>query len=300
MSTIVDATVVIVTKDRRDEALRAVGSAVEQSGSVETLVLDDGSTDGTAEAILSSFPGARVERFAEAAGYIVRRNQAAELAHGSVIVSLDDDAEFTTSTVVAETLADFDHPRVGAVAIPLIDLPQGEGVLQRAPDDSRAYVTPRFIGTSHAVRRDLFLALDGYRTSFLHQAEEDELCLRMLQAGFVVRLGRSDPIRHYGSPKRDIERMWFFGRRNDILAAWHNVPMPYLATRLFVISAHALWLSLGVRRPGLFARGLLSGYRDALRARRERRPVSRAVYRLHRRLSRQPATPLDDVVEDLP
>lgn len=43
-----DATVVIVTKDRRDDVLRAVASALAQTATVEVLVGDDGSSDGTA------------------------------------------------------------------------------------------------------------------------------------------------------------------------------------------------------------------------------------------------------------
>jgi glycosyltransferase involved in cell wall biosynthesis len=44
-----DATVVITTKDRKGELRTAVQSAVEQTADPEVLVLDDGSTDGTAE-----------------------------------------------------------------------------------------------------------------------------------------------------------------------------------------------------------------------------------------------------------
>ena len=289
------ATVVIVTKDRRDDALRAVGSAVTQQPPTEVLVVDDGSTDGTADAVRRAFPEVRVERHERSAGLIVRRNEAAELASAPIIVSIDDDAVFTSERVVAETVAEFDEPRIGAVAMPYVDVPQGEQVLQRAPDDGGTYVTHRFRGTAHALRRDLFVSLGGYRGELFQQAEEPDFCLRLVDRGFLVRLGRADPVRHFASPRRNLDRIWFYECRNDILFAWHNVPMPDLVAQLAKTTVHMLWLGRGVRRTGLFARGLFAGYTAALRNRSGRRPVGRAAWRLYKRLGKGAAR-LEDVL----
>ena len=281
-------TVVIVTKDRREDTLRAVRSALEQEPPVEVIVVDDGSSDGTTEAIRAEFPEVRVERREESAGYIVGRNDAAELASGAVIVSLDDDAIFTSPMVVATTVAEFDDPRVAVVAMPYVDVPQGEEVLQRAPDEDGVFVTHRFRGTAHAVRRDAFLEVGGYRGMLFHQAEEADLSVRLLDAGYLVRLGRAEPVRHFASPKRDVERIWFYECRNDVLFAWHNVPMPDLLVQLAKTSLHMLWLGRGVRRTGLFARGLLAGARAAVAERSARRPVRREAWRMYTRLARRP------------
>jgi GT2 family glycosyltransferase len=291
------ATVVIVTKDRREDTLQAVGSAVAQRPPVEVLVLDDGSADGTAEAVHAAFPGVRVERREPSAGLIVRRNEAAKLASAPIIVSIDDDAVFTSDDVVAATVAEFGEPRVGAVAMPYVDVPQGEQILQRAPGEDGVYATHRFRGTAHALRRDLFLALGGYRSELFQQAEEPDFCLRLLDAGFIVRLGRAEPVRHFASPSRNLDRIWFYECRNDILFAWHNVPMPDLVPQLAKTTAHMLWLGRGVRRTRLFARGLGAGYSAALRRRADRRPVRRSSWRLYRRLGKRPRR-LEDVVWD--
>ena len=219
----------IVTKDRRDDTLTAVASALDQRPPVEVLVVDDGSADGTAEAVAAAFPNVRVERHESSAGLVVRRNEAAHLASAPIIVSIDDDAVFTGPGIVAAAVAGFDDPRVAAVAIPYVDVPQGEHVLQLAPDDG-LYATHRFRGTAYAIRKDVFLELGGYRAMLFQQAEEPDLAIRLLAAGYVVRLGRGDPIRHFGSPKRDVDRMWFYECRNEILFAWHNVPMPDLVS----------------------------------------------------------------------
>jgi glycosyltransferase involved in cell wall biosynthesis len=290
-----EATVVIVTKDRCDDALRAVGSAVAQRPAVEVLVIDDGSSDGTAEAVGEAFPDVLVQRHERSEGLVVRRNEAAELASAPIIVSIDDDAVFTSEQVVATTTAEFDHPRVGAVAMPYVDLPQGEHVLQRAPAETGVFVTHRFRGTAHALRRDAFLSLGGYRGMLFQQAEEPDLAIRLLDAGYLVRLGRADPVCHFASPKRDVERQWFYECRNEVLFAWHNVPMPDLPVQLAKSTLHMLWLGRGVRRTGLFARGLLAGFRAAPRHRSGRRPVGRDAWRLYTRLGKQ-ARRIEEVV----
>jgi glycosyltransferase involved in cell wall biosynthesis len=288
-----EATVVIVTKNRREDLLRAVGTAVAQRPAVEVLVMDDGSTDGTAEAVRDAYTEVRVQRFEESAGYIVRRNQAAALASGPIIVSIDDDAEFPSDKVVAETVAAFDDPRVGAVAMPYVDVPD-EQILQRAQSTTGVHLIHRFRGTAYAVRRDLFVKLGGFRVSLVHQAEEGDFCLRMLAEGFVVRLGTTEPVRHAASPTRDLQRIWRYECRNGMLFAWHNVPMPDLVLQLARTTLYLLWLGRGVGKTGLFARALAGGFVEGLQDRSERRPVPRAVWRLYRHLGKRPST-LDDV-----
>jgi GT2 family glycosyltransferase len=289
------ATVVIVTKDRREEAERAVRSAIAQEGPVEVIVVDDGSSDGTAQEIAAEFPSVRTVRNEASAGYIVRRNEAAKLASAPLIVSIDDDAEFVEPDTVMRLLPLFDDQRVGAVALPHVDLLQGDHVIQGAPDGAELFVTSCFRGTAYAVRRELFLGLGGFRQSLFHQGEEQDLCLRLLAAGGLVAIARTAPVLHHASPKRDQLRAWVYGPRNDILFAWHNVPMPDLIGRFLKVSAYQLWLGVRVRRPLVFARSLADGYRHALRHRRSRKPVPRPVYRLYSDLESRVAVKLDEI-----
>jgi glycosyltransferase involved in cell wall biosynthesis len=277
------ATVVIVTKDRREDVLRAVASAVAQRPAPEVIVLDDGSTDGTASALREAFAQVRVERFEESQGYIVRRNQGAELASGRILVSIDDDAEFASEDTVALAVSEFSEAQIGAVAIPYVDLPDS-AVQQRAPVGDGVYLTHIFRGTAYAVRRELFLELGGFRQQLVHQAEEGDFTIRLLDAGYFVRLGRAEPVRHRASATRNLDRIWFYGSRNEILFAWHNVPMPYLMLQLGKSTLHLLWLGRGVRRTRLFARGILAGYAAAVRGLSGRKPVRRQSWKLYRRL----------------
>jgi len=299
-----DATVVITTRNRRAELPRAVESALNQTARVEVLVLDDASTDGTAEMLARNFPAVRVHRSEVPRGYILQRNLAARLAEAGAIISIDDDAVFSSRETVAQTLTEFDHPRVGAIAIPVVDTRRSPTVRPRAParapDGRRVYVVPTFIGTAHALRRDVFLELGGYRETIFHQGEEPDYCLRMLAAGYVTRLGAADPIHHHESPSRDRRRMDVYGSRNTILFCWHNEPMPYCAVRMAELTVKGLALGVRIGQPHRKVVGLFRGFAACWPERNHRAPVSRNISRLNRTLRNRGLLPLDELDLTLP
>ena len=294
------ATVVIVTRNRQPELRTAVRSALAQSAAPEVIVVDDASTDGTPEMIRREFPGVRLIVNPDSRGYITRRNEAAAVARGDVIFSIDDDAEFTSLRTVEQTLRQFDRPRVAAVAIPYVEPNKGNQVCQRAPDGDDCWVTDTFIGTAHALRRDAFLKLGGYRADLVHQGEERDFSLRLLAAGCVVRAGCADVIHHYESPKRDHRRMDYYGRRNDILFAWHLVPAAALPLHLAGTTINAVRSMWQARRVSSMCQGTVAGYAAGWRAVGERQAVSLDIYRLHRLLKTQAPLPLRTIEDRLP
>ena len=291
----VDATIVITTKDRKEALRTAVESALEQTADAEVLVVDDGSSDGTAAMIREEYPCVRLHREETSAGLIVRRNQAAQLANGSIIFSIDDDAEFSTPYVVEQTLDDFTDPCIGAVAIPYVDVQKGPTIKQQAPDDERVFCTAAYRGTAHALRRDVFLQLGGYREHYVHQGEEMDYCIRMLDAGYAVRLGTADVIHHHESPHRSFERMDYYGRRNEILFHWQNTPQPYLPVYLATGIVNTIRTALPRGRYEHFLRGMGAGYRDCFTYRDKRDPVEEATFDLYQKLRRKGPMLLSEV-----
>lgn len=293
--TAIRATVLITTLNRKEELTQALRSALAQSIPIEILVIDDGSSDGTSELLRRDFPSVRAVRHDAPHGLIASRNEGLQLAAGTHVFSIDDDAEFSSPHVVEQTLEDFDHPRIGAVAIPFIEPRKQNVALQQAPTRDAIWSTDCYIGTAHAVRRELFLALGGYREHLVHQGEERDLAIRMLDGGHIVRLGRSDLICHHESPKRDRRRMDYYGRRNDILFAWENVPLPWLPLHCGGTTLNGL--RAGLVRGGLPAmlRGIAGGYGSCLRYWSERAPVAAGTYRLARRLRKEGPLRLDEI-----
>jgi glycosyltransferase involved in cell wall biosynthesis len=289
------ATVVITTRNRKDDLMKAIESAVQQSARPEVLVIDDGSTDGTSEAVKRAFPRVWLERSESSSGLIRQRNYGALLANTPVLFSIDDDAVFSTKYVIEQTLRSFDHPRVGAVAIPFIDVNRGAEIRQLAPDVREVYAAYSYIGTAHALRRDLFNQLGGYRDILIHQGEEEDYCLRLLQAGYITRLGTADPIHHFESPRRSWARMDYYGARNKVLYAWQNVPFPFAAGHLGATTAMTLCQSFQPYRFWTRLRGVLSAYLLCLAGSAPRQAVPPAIYRLSRKLKQREATPLFEI-----
>jgi glycosyltransferase involved in cell wall biosynthesis len=287
--------VLITTRNRRDELRRALASVRDQTCAAEVIVIDDASTDGTAELVEREFSEVTLHRSPTARGLIVQRNRGVGLATAPVVVIIDDDAVLQSPLTLEQTLRDFDDPRIGAIAIPHVDVTLRATPRVSAPAREGIFLTSEFTGTATAVRRDVFAAVGGFREAFFHQGEERDFCLRMLEAGWVVRVGRADPIHHYSSPARDILRMDLYGRRNAVLCAWYNEPLPDAFLGIAEMSAAGIASGIRVGRPLNALRGLAYGYRDCWRERAARKPVGRGVNRAFRSLRKHGPLPLAEI-----
>jgi len=293
-----EATIVVTTRDRRDLLRRMLPGALAQ-GDVEVLVIDDGSRDGTDTMVREEFPSVRVERSETSLGLIAQRNRAARMARGDILFSIDDDAEFADTSTVSQTLERFADPRVGAVAMPYVDILLSPHVQNRAPG-AGSWVASTYRGTAHALRRDVFLALGGYRAELERQGEEPDYCLRMLAAGYVTLLGSTAPIVHREAPRPQPDRTLALVWRNELLHGLHNVPLPYLPVRLAKVLASAALSAFELRRPAPVARGVLEAATLLPRTWRARAAVPRATYRLDHDLRRRGPLALEQIAARLP
>ncbi len=279
----------------------ALASVFAQEGcAYEVVVLDDGSSDGTAKRVHEAFPSASVYRSETSRGLVAQRNFLAAVARGRVVISVDDDDELVDRRTVSRTVADFDAgDEIGAVAIPYRErTDSGAWVDLQHPRGPGVEVVDTYIGAAYAVRRDVFTALGGFWEHM--RGEEREFCLRMLAAGYVVRLGTAPPLLHRPSPLRSWARKSFNSRRSDVLFAYRHVPTPSLPWHMARATANAALAAATIDRgryAGDMARGYLAGFR-ALRG-SPRAPVDHAIYALHLRLRRRGPLPLEEVRDAL-
>lgn len=279
------ASIVIVTRNRKQMARVAVESALSQDGDIEVIVIDDASTDGTAEYIRHHCPRALVDRVPQRTGYIVQRSRAAELASSPFLVSIDDDAYFLDTKAVLDSIALFDDPRVGAVAIPFVNKRadgSDEVVLAPAPADGKVHLVNTFVGTAYVVRRDVFRQLGGFNGYLFHWGEEAEYCQRLLNAGYLVRLGTRILIRHCpgwaGKYTREVNS---YVGRNRLLITWLNAPGAYLLPLLAIQAALTLKEMLRARDRIAVLLGLRNGFFAMFGARGQRRGISRRAFKLY-------------------
>jgi glycosyltransferase involved in cell wall biosynthesis len=291
--------VIITTKDRSGELANALRSATRQHGDIEVLVVDDGSTDGTADLVRRDFPSARLERSERSLGYLPQRNRAATLTTADILVSIDDDAVFSTDDVVAQTVRDFDDPRIGAVAIPYVESRRSRNVRQKAPDGNGIMIAREFRGTAYAIRRDLFIRLGGFCELIHQQLEEQEFCARLIDAGYVVRLGRAGPIHHLESPTRDLQTIYYHQARSHLLFCWLRAPIAVLPLELLLVSARR-WRRAARRGFGRAScKGVIAGLLAGLRCWRYRQPIRFGTWHLLWKLRRK-TLPIDAAANMVP
>ena len=224
--------IIITTKNRKDELAKALVSALNQNA-YEVIVWDDGSTDGTADFVAQHFASVQLVRSDVSVGLINARNRLAQIATGDLLFSIDDDAVFSEVGIVSEIAAQFVDDRIAAIAIPLINVNQSQKVLQKAQSAGATEPIRQFIGTAHALRRDVFLKVGGYPDYLGRQEEELHLAAELYRHGYKIVKGHSDPIHHFESVSRSRPEEAYREARNLWLFALRYAPiwalLPHLA-----------------------------------------------------------------------
>lgn len=156
----VDLSVVMVTHNGRDLALATLRSAVAATGalSVEWIVVDSASTDGTPEAIQAAFSDVRV-LCRPNRGFAAGNNAGLREARGRYVLLLNPDVEVRAGALDRLVAAMDARPEVGLAS-----------VVQRGPDDRLQPSIRRF----PTAGRDLGEALFAARWPMLRTLQELE------------------------------------------------------------------------------------------------------------------------------
>ncbi len=182
---------VIITHNRREtlmENLRQVyrASASLPAGEWELWVVDNASTDGTADAVARAHPDAKLIRLTENIG-MPARNRAIEHARGEYIVLLDDDSHPIDDAVIRGIDYLDHHPDVGALS-GLAILPDGRCEASAMP--------AVMIGCASILRRSALEQVGLFPEDFFRQAEEYDLSMRLWAAGYRVERFEDLKFRH--------------------------------------------------------------------------------------------------------
>jgi len=288
MISLPQATVLITTHNRKDILARSIQSTLHLSDSIEVFVIDDCSDDGTEEMIKTDFPHIRYLKAPEKKGYIHWRNIGIKEASAEIVISIDDDAYFQKEMTLESILTYFYDPLVAALALPYQDILISDKVRQQADPGKEAHLSFSFRGTAFAIRKECFLKAGSFRECLVHQGEENDLAIRLINMGYKILKGASTPVIHEESPNRDTGRMDYYGRRNDVLFVFFNVPLFFLIPHLLLTSINGLKFGLREKKIFITLKGLLAGYIDGLKyCFKYRQAVKIESYRKYRKLKKE-------------
>ena len=133
------------------------------------------------------------------------RNVGSEHASGEWIIMLDDDSSLRPGSISAY-LGNV-HPLVGAVGGEIF-LPSGKHEAGGLPEV--------IVGCGCAIRRDVFVEIGGYDSSFGYYAEEYDLCAKMIAGGYRVMHTQAIEFEHRKSlAGRDMDQILYRLVRNN-------------------------------------------------------------------------------------
>ncbi len=181
--------------------LAAVASSTLQP--LEFFVVDDGSTDGTAQ--LAQQAGATVlSTNSPGSGPAIARNLAAARATGDILFFFDSDVEIRPDTLARIQAAFADDPALAALFGSYDDTPGDPGFLSQYRNLFHHYVHQQgneaastFWSGCGAMRRDIFLSYGGFSSNYKLPAIEDiELGYVLRRAGYQIRLDKTLLVKH--------------------------------------------------------------------------------------------------------
>jgi glycosyltransferase involved in cell wall biosynthesis len=185
--------VIICTRNGRERIGHCLAAIGKMAGAPETIVVDDGSADGTADFVAVHFPWAKLLRL-DSCGLSAARNAGAAAAGGEILAFTDDDCEPDAEWLVrlSRIFADGRFAAAGGPNLPPRPRSWREAVVCAAPgapshvmlDDEEAEHLP---GCNLAVKKAAFAAIGGFDPRFHTAGDDVDFCWRLRDAG--CRLG---------------------------------------------------------------------------------------------------------------
>jgi len=211
-----------------DRALKSVYLSAMPPLSYEVIVVDNASSDGTPERVVSKYPNVRLIANKTNLGFAAANNQGIAVARGDLLLLLNSDTE-VVGDALRDLVAHIDaHPEIGLVGPRLLN---GDGSTQssrrRFPTlpilflestwlqgrmskraATRYFVTDQsenqvqevdwVVGAAMLVRRTVVEAIGGLDEGFFMYSEELDWCRRIRAAGWKVAYIPHARVIHHG------------------------------------------------------------------------------------------------------
>jgi GT2 family glycosyltransferase len=288
-------TIVVATHNRREVLLGTMARHLALPERPHVVVVDDGSTDGTAEALAAAVPAADVIRLERPMGGAAR-NAGLRAVQTPYVALCDDDSWWRPGALSrAADLLDR-HPRLAVINGHVLvgadehDDPVCEE-MARSPlprvDGQPGHPLLSFVACAVVLRREAILAAGGFCERLDIGGEEELLGWDLAAAGWLMSYVPEIVAHHAPPPNDGRPRRRATALRNLLWVTWLRRPArPAVAESLRALRRAA--------RDRQSARGLAQALAGLPWVMRERRPAPPHVEHMRRLLERmEPAEPRD-------
>lgn len=176
--------VIIATKNRREVLVRNLRRLHECTfKDLEVVVVDDGSSDGTSEAVSSLSPRPRLVRLDKSIGPGRARNAGMAVASGKYFFFMDDDAyvEFEAFEKMIKTFEG--DPRTGAITFRITSVVDGS---IKTHDYTQPYCKSIW-AIATGIRADVAREVGGFTQITDFHGEEFDYAVRLIDHGYKIR-----------------------------------------------------------------------------------------------------------------
>lgn len=241
-------TVVMVTRNRRAEAQRTVERLGALPERPEIVVVDNGSSDGTARALQASddphLTVVSLERDIGAGA----RNVGVQRASTRYVALCDDDSWWAPGSLAAAVELLDAHPRLGLVAA-RVHVGAAErldatcAAMRESPLDGSSSQPGKpvlgFLACASVMRRDAFLSVGGFRSELGIGGEEQLLAVDLVAAGWQVAYVDELLAHHHPSTRRNGRARDVVVARNALWFSWLRRPPRHVLTRTLIALGQA-------------------------------------------------------------
>jgi GT2 family glycosyltransferase len=264
--------VVVITHQRRDELLQALARLCALPEQPHVVVVDNGSTDGTAEAVRDRFPQVELIASPENLGAVGRNLGVARL-ETPYVAFCDDDTWWEPGSLGAAADVLDAHPRLAVVTARIVVEPAGTedpivAELRDSPVRGADWLPGPALGSflagASVLRREAFLEVGGFCDRLWLGGEEELMAGDLAAGGWELCYLPSLTVHHQASRARDPHRRRGDGIRNTLWTTWLRRPLRPALRR----TAHLLRT---VPRDAITGRALLAAVRGLPWVLRERR-----------------------------
>lgn len=281
-----ECSVVIHSLNRRPMLDRALATLVEGGipPSLEIIVSDSGSADGSRELVKTRYPGVRLVELPEDRGLAAGRNGGMLVARGACVLMMDEDVVITQEQIGRLVELMRAHPEAGIVTCCKVDA-RGEALYQHHVPAPGALNLPFFITQEWSIQEGLRALKRLLKVGEARPHEQEEF-VEIPFIGGAFLLARAEAIQQVGPWD---ENIFFYGEDFDWCyrmrrLGWKILYFPQIKVQAFhgTNSARTRRSSLVAlqSRRYLFFKHVPRGYRPAYYALALLGLLPRAAYHL--------------------